>query len=184
MAVVHRISLEHGMLQPLGPNDPTGIPLAADQLEAVAAPTAGARIIAPAGSGKTRVLTERARLLLQGWGLPSAAIALVAYNVRAATEMKVRLADVAGVRVRTLNALSLRLSGRKSTIEEMDVRRLLGDLITFPKRAETDPVAPWIEALGRVQSRAKCPTCQISIGSPGPTGPNSPSGKSWTSTSR
>ena len=33
---------------------------------AVAAPGAGARIIAPAGSGKTRVLTERARLLLGG----------------------------------------------------------------------------------------------------------------------
>ena len=38
-----------------------------------------------------------------------------------------------------------------STIEEVEVRRLLGGLVTFPKRAETDPVAPWIEALGRVR---------------------------------
>ena len=151
MAVVHRISLEHGMLQPLGPNDPVGVRLAADQIEAVTEPGAGARIIAPAGSGKTRVLTERARLLLQGWGLPPDAIALVAYNVRAATEMKERLADVGDVRVRTLNALGLRLCGRTSTIEEVDVRQLLGGLITFPKRAETDPVAPWIEALGRIR---------------------------------
>ncbi len=151
MAVVHRISLEHGILQPIGSNDPVGVRLAADQIEAVAEPGAGARIIAPAGSGKTRVLTERARLLLQGWALPPDAIALVAYNVQAATEMKERLADVAGVRVRTLNALGLRLCGRTSTIEEVEVRRLLGGLITFPKRAETDPVAPWIEALGRVR---------------------------------
>ncbi len=151
MALIHRISLEHGVLQPLGPNDPVGVPLAADQLEAVAEPGAGSRIIAPAGSGKTRVLTERARLLLGGWGLPPAALALVAYNTRAANEMKERLADVAGVRVRTLNALGLRLSGRRATIEEVEVRRLLGGLITFPKRAETDPVAPWIEALRRVR---------------------------------
>jgi len=112
MAVVHRISLEHGMLVALGPNDPVGVPLAADQLQAVAAPGAGARIIAPAGSGKTRVLTERARLLLRGWGLPPDAVALVAYNVRAANEMRERLADVGDVRIRTLNALGLRLCGR------------------------------------------------------------------------
>jgi DNA helicase II / ATP-dependent DNA helicase PcrA len=151
LAVVHRVSLEHGMLTPLGPNDPVGVTLAPDQLRAVAAPGAGARIIAPAGSGKTRVLTERARLLLQGWGLPPDAMALVAYNVRAANEMRERLADVSDVRIRTLNALGLRLCGRTSTIEEMEVRRLLGGLVTFPKRAETDPVAPWIEALSRVR---------------------------------
>jgi DNA helicase-2/ATP-dependent DNA helicase PcrA len=150
-AVVHRISLEHELIRPLGTNDPTGVALAPDQLAAVATPKAGARIIAPAGSGKTRVLTERARLLLRQWQLPTDAVALVAYNVRASGEMKERLADVADVRVRTLNALGLRLGGRSSTIEEVEVRRLLGDLISFPKRAETDPVAPWIEALGRVR---------------------------------
>ncbi len=151
MTVIHRIALEHGMLEGLGPNVPVGVDLAEDQLAAVAALTAGARIIAPAGSGKTRVLTERARLLLRGWGLPADAVALVAYNVRAAAEMRDRLADVGEIRIRTLNALGLRLGGRTSTIEEMEVRRLLGALITFPKRAETDPAAPWIEALGRVR---------------------------------
>ena len=151
LPVLHRISLEHGMLQPLGRNDPVGVRLAPDQLEAVAEPGATARVIAPAGSGKTRVLTERARLMLQGWGLPGAAVALVAYNTRAADEMKTRLADVPGVQVRTLNALGLRLCGRRSTIEEVDVRRLLGDLVRFPKRSETDPLAPWLKALGRVR---------------------------------
>ncbi|MGH9116982.1 MAG: ATP-dependent helicase, partial [Acidimicrobiales bacterium] len=151
MAVVHRISLEHGSVRPLGPKAPDGLPLADDQLAAVAEPTAGARVIAPAGSGKTRVLTERARLLIGRWGLPPAAVALVAFNVRAAREMETRLADVAGVRVRTLNALGLRLCGGRSTIEEVDVRQLLSSLVAFPRRAETDPAAPWIEALGRVR---------------------------------
>jgi DNA helicase-2/ATP-dependent DNA helicase PcrA len=149
--VVHRIMLEHGALRPLGPSEPHGVLLARDQLDAVAEPRSGARIIAPAGSGKTRVLTERARLLLEGWHLPATAVALVAYNTRAATEMKTRLADVADVRIRTLNALGLRLSGRASTIDETDVRRLLSELVTVPRRAETDPIAPWIEALGRVR---------------------------------
>jgi DNA helicase-2/ATP-dependent DNA helicase PcrA len=149
--VLHRISLEHATLQPLGANDPVGVRLTPDQLEAVAEPGATARVIAPAGSGKTRVLTERARLLLQRWGLPPAAVTLVAYNTRAANEMKTRLADVDGVQVRTLNALGLRLCGRRSTIEEVDVRRLLGNLVKVPRRSETDPLAPWLKALGRVR---------------------------------
>lgn len=149
--VVHRFSLEHGSLDPLRGAGPAGVALAADQLSAVGEPTAGARVIAPAGSGKTRVLTERARLVVSGWGLPPAALALVAYNVRAAGEMRDRLADVDGLRIRTLNALGLRLCGRSSTIDEPEVRRVLSDLVTFPKRAETDPAAPWIEALSRVR---------------------------------
>ncbi len=151
VAVVHRVSLEHGAVRPLGPCDPVGVSLAADQLAAVGEPTGAARVIAPAGSGKTRVLTERARLLLRGWGLPEGSVALIAYNVRAAAEMKERLSDVGGVRVRTLNALGLRLCGNRSTIEEIEVRRLLGGLVNFPRRAEADPAAPWIEALSRLR---------------------------------
>lgn len=151
IAVVHRISLERGLLVPLGDPEPSGVPLARDQLAAVGEPRAGARVIAPAGSGKTRVLTERARLLHAGWGLPADAMALVAYNVRAANEMRSRLGELPSLRIRTLNALSLRLCGRRSTIEETEVRRLLSGLVDFPRRAETDPAAPWIEALSRVR---------------------------------
>jgi len=149
--VVHRISLEHGWLRPLGRPDPAAGELAPDQYAAVAEPAGGARVIAPAGSGKTRVLTERARQLVQQWGLPPGALALVAYNVRAATEMRQRLADVEGLRIRTLNALALRLCGRSTTLEELEVRRILGGFVAFPRRAETDPAAPWIEALSRVR---------------------------------
>lgn len=60
--------------------------LASDQLEAVKDPDVRARIIAPAGSGKTRVLTERARHLL-GSSVPAEALTLVAFNKRAQLEM-------------------------------------------------------------------------------------------------
>ena len=151
LAVVHRIGLEHRSLEPLGNPEPAGVPLAPDQLAAVGEPRAAARVIAPAGSGKTRVLTERARLLQAGWGLPAAAMALVAYNVRAKDEMTSRLQELPSLRIRTLNALSLSLCGRRTTIEEMEVRRILGGLVDFPRRAESDPAAPWIEALSRVR---------------------------------
>ena len=149
--VLHRISIEHGLLRPVGDNRTTA-ELAPDQLAAVLHPGGGARIIAPAGSGKTRVLTERARLLLTGWGLPANAIAVVTYNRRAAAELKNRTTDLPALRVRTLNALGLRLLPTDvRTIEESDVRELLATLVDLPRKVETDPVAPWIEALGRVR---------------------------------
>lgn len=157
-AVLHRVAIEHGSLTPLGRGagpshemPPVALQLAADQLAAVSEPRGGARVIAPAGSGKTRVLTERARLMIAGWGLPPAALALVAYNVRAAGEMRDRLMDIPELRIRTLNALGLRLCGRSTTIEEREVRNLLSRMLPLPKRAESDPVAPWIEALSRVR---------------------------------
>jgi DNA helicase-2/ATP-dependent DNA helicase PcrA len=151
VVTLHRIGLEHRSLTPLGNPGPRGVPLAPDQLAAVGEPRAAARVIAPAGSGKTRVLTERARLLHAGWGLPPDAMALVAYNVRAASEMRSRLKELPSLRIRTLNALSLRLCGRRITIEEPEVRGMLAGLVEFPRRAETDPAAPWIEALSRVR---------------------------------
>jgi DNA helicase-2/ATP-dependent DNA helicase PcrA len=149
--VVHRIALEHGSLRPLGANH-SGAELAPDQLAAVTHPGGGARIIAPAGSGKTRVLTERARLLLGSWGLPPASMAVVAFNRRAAEELRSRTTDLSGLRIRTLNALGLRLlpDGIR-TIEEPRARDHLGQLVDLPRRAETDPAAPWLEALGRVR---------------------------------
>ncbi len=151
LAVVHRVALEHGSLEPLGDPAPQGVPLAPDQLAAVGEPLAGARVIAPAGSGKTRVLTERARLLQAGWRVPPGAMALVAYNVRAAEEMRSRLVDLPSLRIRTLNALSLRLCGRRRTIEEPEARRAIAGLVALPRRSETDPAAPWLEALSRVR---------------------------------
>ena len=68
--------------------------LAPDQLAAVTHDGGAARIIAPAGSGKTRVLTERARHLLHQWRLPPSAVCLVAFNKRAQQEMVERTRDL------------------------------------------------------------------------------------------
>ncbi len=158
--VVHAVAIEHGSLRPPGPNV-SGADLAPDQLAAVTHPGGVARIIAPAGSGKTRVLTERARLLLDTWNLPPSAVSLVAFNKRAQEEMTERTADLPRLQVRTLNAIALAIVNGMPpfapqkrnwrTIDEIDVRRIIGDLVTFPRRRNSDPVAPWIEALSLIR---------------------------------
>ena len=166
VAVLHRVAIEHGSLEPFGSNDTTA-DLAPDQLAAVVHDGGAARIIAPAGSGKTRVLTERARHLLRQWGLPSTAVSLVAFNKRAQEEMRARTADLPGLQVRTLNAIALaivngtapfaRQPRRFETVDEGEVRRIIGRLVKFPRKRNADPVATWIEALSLARLGLKDP---------------------------
>lgn len=154
--VIGAVAVEHGSLA-LPSANVCSADLAPDQLAAVTHPGGGARIIAPAGSGKTRVLTERARHLLTQWNLPPSAVSLVAFNKRAQEEMVERTRDLPGLQVRTLNAIALAIvNGRAPfapqpqnwrTIDEPDVRRIIGDLVDFPRRRNSDPIGPWIEAL-------------------------------------
>ncbi len=156
VAVLSSVAVEHrGLHPPLG-NDTTA-DLAPDQLAAVTHPGGAARIIAPAGSGKTRVLTERARHLLRHWQLPAGAVSLVAFNRRAQAEMRERTADLPGLQVRTLNSIALAIVNgvapfapqprRFDTIDEGEVRRILGRLLRLPRRRNADPLAPYLEAL-------------------------------------
>ncbi len=156
VAVVHRIAIEHRSLVPFGSNSSMA-DLADDQLAAVTHPGGASRVIAPAGSGKTRVLTERARHLLVQWCLPASSVCLVAFNKRAQEEMSARVADLRGLQVRTLNAIALAIvngsapfsaqPAKMTTITEPDVRRIIGKLVEFPRKRNADPVALWIEAL-------------------------------------
>ncbi|MFM7044762.1 MAG: ATP-dependent DNA helicase UvrD2 [Ilumatobacteraceae bacterium] len=167
VAVLHRTCIEHGSLVPFDGNDATGIDLADDQRAAVTHHTGAARIIAPAGSGKTRVLTERARHLLQRWRIPASAVTLVAFNKRAEEEMRERTRDLPGIHVRTLNALALAIvngrppfaaqPGSLATIDEPEVRRIIGQLVRFPRRRNADPVATWIEALSAARLGLRSP---------------------------
>lgn len=158
-AVVPAAHLDAGVLSALTVASTTA-DLAPDQLEAVTHHGGGARIIAPAGSGKTRVLTERARHLLRDRGIHPSLVCLVAFNVRARAEMQERTTDLAGLEIRTLNSLALaivngsppfvRPSRRRATVEVVDerqVRRVLAELVNTRRQAMADPYAVWIEAL-------------------------------------
>jgi DNA helicase-2/ATP-dependent DNA helicase PcrA len=157
-AVIPMVHLAAGSLGTLGSVAPSA-DLAPDQLAAVAHRGGGARIIAPAGSGKTRVLTERARHLINDRGVSPSTICMVAFNVRAREEMQDRTRDLPGFEIRTLNSLALAiLSGRApfispsgrsapSVIDERQIRRILDDFVTGRRQAMADPFATWIEAL-------------------------------------
>ena len=104
--VVHRESVELGRLASAPPPVPPSADLAADQLAAVAHERGPARVIAPAGSGKTRVLTERLRHLLGDRGWERESVLAVAYNKEAQLELE-RRCEAFRPRVRTLNSLGL-----------------------------------------------------------------------------
>lgn len=167
ISVVHRVAVEHGSLRPFLANV-SAADLAADQRAAVTHPGGASRVIAPAGSGKTRVLTERARHLITQWRLPASSVCLVAFNKRAQEEMSARVADLPGLQVRTLNAIALAIVNGTSpfaaqpsimaTIAESDVRRIIGKLVEFPRKRNSDPVALWIEALSLARLGLRAPS--------------------------
>lgn len=158
-SVIPALLVEQGRLGSLSTYEPDGV-LAADQRAAVVTPQMAARIIAPAGSGKTRVLTERARLLGRS-GIPSAAMALVSFNARAQREMAERTADLPNLTITTVNALGLAIVNgtrgfkatgpTRQTTDERTVRGILERLADPPKKRNTDPIASYLEALSLVR---------------------------------
>ena len=181
LAVIHRESVDAGSLAlvpssvpplvpPLVPSlVPAFVPafgsaparacvahLAPDQLAAVQHGSGPARIIAPAGSGKTRVLTERLKYLLRDQGYERDLVLAVAYNKKAQQEMEQRTTETRP-RVRTLNALGYRLlaearGAAPRLLDEREVRRLIERFVPIRRqRANTDPVGPYLEALGQIR---------------------------------
>ena len=135
--------------RPRGP----GADLAPDQLAAVAHGAGPARIVAPAGSGKTRVLTERLRHLVVDRAIERELVLAVAYNKRAQLEMESRTTDFRP-RVSTLNALGLRLLSARAprVLDEREVRDILARLVPArPRRLNTDPIAPYLEGLTSIR---------------------------------
>ena len=134
--------------------------LAPDQLAAVSHSTGGARVIAPAGSGKTRVLTERLRHLVTGGGVEPSTVTALAYNRRAADELSERSGHlVTGRRphIRTLNSMGQWIcdtyggQGRLRVLEEPAVRDLVQGVFEVRRQANTDTVLPYIDALSSVR---------------------------------
>ena len=150
--LIHAESLDIGSLQADMAPAGTSAALAADQRVAVTHPSGPARIVAPAGSGKTRVLTERLRHLLADRKLPAAQTTCLAYNKRAAEEMRSRTNDLTNPQIRTLHALGYEIvrTARPGVtlIDEREIRRRLEPLVPLMPRPNVDIYAPYIDALG------------------------------------
>ncbi len=156
---MHRWNAEAGSLRAVGDAQPQA-DLASDQLAAVGHATGGARVIAPAGSGKTRVLTERLRYLLQERGVDPSTVTVLAYNKKAADELTERCGDLVtsrGPHIRTLNSVGLFIcnafegSGRLQVLEEPQVRELVQQVFEVRRQANTDTVLPYIDAMSSIR---------------------------------
>lgn len=153
--VVHHESVDLGNLRYVPSDAAPEDQLAPDQLEAVSHRVGPARIIAPAGSGKTRVLTSRLRHLVDDRDIEPATITAVAYNRRAADEMVERIPDGRRMNIRTIHGLGWAIlrsaKPHLSLIGEREQRRRLEPLAAAPPRANTDVIGPYLEALGSVR---------------------------------
>ncbi len=155
-AVVHRESVELGRLSLQPAPVASSAVLAPDQLAAVGHASGPARIIAPAGSGKTRVLTERYRHLLADRGYEREAIVALAYNKKAQEEMASRLPGL-GARIQTINAWGYGILGRAmgrrpELLDEREVRSIVERLVpSKQRRVNTDPIAPYLDGLSLIR---------------------------------
>ena len=160
LPVVHAESVESGRLAPAPATVPAGEELAPDQLAAVGHGGGPARIIAPAGSGKTRTLNARLAHLVDRRGIEPWLVTAVAYNNRAAAEMRTRLGRT-DLHIRTIHSLGWRiLRDVRPGAELLDDRRVrarLGRLIPRRPRLNTDIIGPYIEALADVRIALRPP---------------------------
>ena len=159
--VVHGESVDAGATSFVPrPAPVTADGLAPDQVEAVAHEAGPARIIAPAGSGKTRTLAARLRRVLDDYRIEPAVVTAVAYNERAAAELRERL-GVGKATARTIHSLGWEILRETrpglELLDERGVRDIVDRLISIPRRANADPVAPYLEALSAVRSRLRDP---------------------------
>ena len=154
-AVVSAESVTLGRLDPAPASEEVGEDLAPDQAAAANHASGPARIIAPAGSGKTRTLTARLRLLLDGLQVEPSTICALAYNTKAAAELRDRAGATSGALVRTIHSLGWEIlreaRGDVRLLDERDVRSILDRIVQAPRRPNTDTTGPYIEALAETR---------------------------------
>ena len=156
--VLHRESIQKRLLTLTHPEAEVSAELSLSQISAVAHSGGGARILAPAGSGKTRVLTERFRHLLAR-GVEATSITAVAYNRRAAREMQSRLGDHK-LSIRTIHSLGYGLLRKAYGVQlasHQQVRGILKSLIQVPPQLNTDPYQPYLDAFQEVRQALRDP---------------------------
>ena len=151
-ATVHAETIQ---LRHLTPQPPSGLSaaggpaLAADQSAAAQHPAGALRVIAPAGSGKTRTLIARLLHLLDDRRVEDPIITAVAYNKRAAAEMRQRL-NRPNLQVRTIHSLGWAIiqQARPGTTLLTDRERHARLKPLVPPTATS--TNPYLEALSRV----------------------------------
>jgi DNA helicase-2/ATP-dependent DNA helicase PcrA len=161
LPVIHYETVEAERLTPMPSGEVIPDELAPDQLAAVLHTRGPAMVVAPAGSGKTRVLTARLRHLMVDRGYERDKVLAVAYNVRARAEMEARTTDFQP-RVQTLNALGYEIvrevRGPVKVVDEVGVRELLRPLLPhLERRINTDPLGAYVDALSEVRQRLRSP---------------------------
>ncbi|MGD2042953.1 MAG: ATP-dependent helicase, partial [Acidimicrobiia bacterium] len=155
LPVIHHETIDLGSDRTVPGSSRPDFDLAPDQLEAVSHVVGPARIIAPAGSGKTRVLTARIGHLLNDRGIEPEVLTALAYNRRAAEEMVDRLPHGRSLNVRTIHSLGweiLRMARPGvRLIDEREQRRRIEPIAPAPPRTNTDVIGPYLEALDEVR---------------------------------
>ncbi|MEN8233449.1 MAG: ATP-dependent DNA helicase UvrD2 [Actinomycetota bacterium] len=161
-AVVHAESVTLGRLDAVPLFDPIDGGLAPDQAAAANHAAGPARIIAPAGSGKTRTLTARLRHLLDDRAIEPDTVCALAYNTKAAAELRERAGATNGALIRTVHSLGWEIlrEARNGVrlIDERDVRAILDRIVQVPRRPNTDTIGPYIEALAESRIALRSPT--------------------------
>ncbi|MEA2022691.1 MAG: UvrD-helicase domain-containing protein [Actinomycetota bacterium] len=161
-AVVHAETVALGRLDPAPACDPVDGRLARDQAAAANHSSGPARIIAPAGSGKTRTLTARLRHLLDDRAIEPNTVCALAYNTKAAAELRERAGATNGALVRTVHSLGWEIlrEARNGVrlIDERDVRAILDRVVQAPRRPNTDTIGPYVEALAETRIALRSPT--------------------------
>lgn len=160
--VVHREDLEADVLAPVGvPADDTLLgTLTPDQQGAVAAGHGAVRVPAPAGSGKTRVLSARLATVLGARNCPPSSVLALVYNTRAASELRERV-GVPAVTIQTVHAHAYGLLRRYlpgiRVLDEREVRNSLANIVDVPRKANADPIGPWMDAFDTMRANLHNP---------------------------
>jgi len=160
--VIHGETIEAGRIDAVPDVDRIGPVegLAADQLDAVHHRAGPARVIAPAGSGKTRTLGARLRHLIDTLGAEPRFVMAVAYNTKAADQLRARVGADRST-VRTIHSLGWAILTEAQPdldlVDELEVRAEFERLVSVPRRANADPIGPYLEALDDVRAALRDP---------------------------
>ena len=151
--VIHAQTVELGRLTLQPPAAVSKADLAQDQREAAEHRAGPVRVIAPAGSGKTRTLGARLLHLIDDRGVEPRFVTAVAYNTRAAREMRERL-QREDLNIRTIHSLGWAIIREvrpdATLLTEREVRSRLGSMVPKRPRPNTDVIGPYLEGLAEI----------------------------------